>query len=100
MEISVYSGGRTRYLGATMRLFLMIVGAFAAIVCNERRADAQNYPWCAEGSYKAGGTNCGFVTLQQCLDTVRGGAEFCGPNPMYQRPPGPRLVRHPSHRPH
>jgi hypothetical protein len=25
-----------------MRFFLMIVGAFAAIVCNERRADAQN----------------------------------------------------------
>ena len=43
-----------------MRLFLMIVGAFAAIICNERRADAQNYPWCAEGSYKSGGTNCGF----------------------------------------
>jgi hypothetical protein len=81
-----------------MRLFLMIVGAF--VVCNERRADAQNYPWWAEGSYKAGGTNCGFVTLQQCLDTVRGSAEFCGPNPVYQRPPGPRLVRHPSHRPH
>jgi hypothetical protein len=32
----------------------MIVGAFAAIVCSERRADAQNYPWCADGNYKGG----------------------------------------------
>ena len=60
----------------------MIVGTFAAIVCNEGRADAQNYPWCAEGSYKGGGTNCGFVTLQQCMETVRGG----GPSSAGQIP--------------
>ena len=88
-------------LGATVRLLLMIVGAFAVMVCNERAGDAQNYPWCAEGSYKGGGTNCGFVTLQQCMDTVRGGAEFCEPNSMYQPPPGPHeLIRHPRHCPH
>jgi hypothetical protein len=88
-------------LGATVRLLLMIVGSFAVMVCNERAAYAQNYPWCAEGSYKGGATNCGFVTLQQCMDTVRGGAEFCEPNSMYQPPPGPHeLVRHPRRRPH
>jgi hypothetical protein len=40
--------------GRPLRFFLMIVGAFAAIVCSERRADAQNYPWCADGNYKGG----------------------------------------------
>ena len=88
-------------LGATVRLLLMIVGGFAVMVCTEGPADAQNYPWCATGSYKGGGTNCGFVTLQQCMDTVKGGAEFCEPNTMYQPPPRPHeLVRHPRHRPH
>ena len=81
-----------------MRFFLMIVGAFAAIVCNQRAADAQNYPWCAEGSYKAGGTNCGFVTLQQCLDTVRASGGSCGPNLQYQSAPGPHSLTRQSRR--
>jgi Protein of unknown function (DUF3551) len=55
-----------------MRLLLIIVGAFAAIVCFEKPAEAQSYPWCADGNYKGGATNCGFATFQHCLDTVRG----------------------------
>jgi hypothetical protein len=84
-----------------MRLLLLMWGIGVCVVGSGTRAEAQNYPWCAQGSYKGGGTNCGFVTLQQCMDTVRGGAEFCGANPMYQPPPGPHeLVRHPRHRAH
>jgi hypothetical protein len=30
-----------------MRILLIIVGAFAASVCIEKPAEAQNYPWCA-----------------------------------------------------
>ena len=30
-----------------MRLLLIIVGVFAAIVCIEKPAEAQDYPWCA-----------------------------------------------------
>jgi hypothetical protein len=87
--------------GRPLRFFLMIVGAFAAIVCSERRADAQNYPWCADGNYKGGATNCGFVTFQQCLDTVRGSGGSCGPTPMYQPSAGPHtLARHPRHHAH
>ena len=57
MEISVYSGGRPPSLGATIRFFLMIVGTFAAIVCNEGRADAQNYPYASTmlGNRERGG---------------------------------------------
>lgn len=30
-----------------MRLSLFILGVFAAVVCFEKPAAAQNYPWCA-----------------------------------------------------
>ena len=30
-----------------MRLLLFILGVFAAVVCFEKPAAAQNYPWCA-----------------------------------------------------
>jgi hypothetical protein len=86
-----------------MRLLLIIVGAFAAIVCIERPAEARDYPWCAYYNFRHGGgaTNCGWETFEQCLATVRGIGGSCGPNPMYQPPPGPHeLVRHPRHRPH
>ena len=81
-----------------MKLFLIIVGALAAILCIEKPAEARDYPWCAEGNYKGGATNCGFVTLQQCMDTVRGSGGSCGPNPMYQPPSEPQAFpRRPRH---
>jgi Protein of unknown function (DUF3551) len=45
-------------------------------------ADAQNYPWCAQGG--DGGTNCGFVSYEQCRATSR----WCNQNPLYQPPTG------------
>jgi hypothetical protein len=79
-----------------MRISLFVLGVFAAIVCIERPAEARDYPWCADGNYKGGATNCGFVTFQQCLDTVRGSGGSCGPNPMYQPTPGLYAVtKHP-----
>lgn len=59
-------------------------------------APAQNYPWCAEyggGGEDFGGTNCGFVTLKQCMETVSGIGGFCVPNPMYQPPEQPSRPR-------
>jgi hypothetical protein len=39
---------------AAMRLLLIIVGAFAAIVCIEKPAEADNgRQWCADGVTKA-----------------------------------------------
>ena len=61
-----------------MRILLFIAGVFAAILCIEKPAEAQNYPWCAEyGGTPSGPTNCGFVTFQQCLDTISGIGGFC-----------------------
>jgi len=68
-----------------MRLLLIIVGAFAAFVWIEKPAEARDYPWCAYYNFQHGGaTNCGWVTFEQCLATVRGIGGSCGPNPMYQ----------------
>ena len=35
-----------------------------------------------------GGTNCGFLTIEQCRATVSGGSSFCVPNQFYN-PHGP-----------
>ena len=79
-----------------MRLLLIIVGAFAAIVCIEKPAEAQNGGWCAEYNMGGGATNCGFATFQQCMAAVSGVGGSCGPNPMYQPAPGPYpSTRHP-----
>lgn len=49
-------------------------------------AAADPYRWCADYEASFGGTNCGFVTLQQCLDTVSGIGGFCRPNLFYTGP--------------
>ena len=76
-----------------MRLLLFVTGVFVAILCIGKPAEAQNYPWCAQyGPTPSAPTNCGFVTFQQCLDTISGIGGFCVRNNLYQPPPGP----HPS----
>jgi hypothetical protein len=84
-----------------MRIFLFILGVFAAVVCFEKPAAADG-PWCVEydgGGDGGGARNCGFQTYQQCLATATGAGASCGPNPMYQGVSGPapsRCVRHHS----
>ena len=46
-------------------------------------AAAAEYPWCAQYSGRSGGRNCGFVSFNQCLETVRGMGGFCEPNQFY-----------------
>jgi Protein of unknown function (DUF3551) len=74
-----------------MRLWLFILGVFAAILCVEEPAYAQNGAWCAYYDFKGGATNCGFATFQQCLATVSGIGGSCGPNPQSQPSRGPYL---------
>jgi Protein of unknown function (DUF3551) len=50
-------------------------------------ASADPYRWCAVyGGRDGGGTNCGFVTLQQCQATVSGIGGFCAENSFYTGP--------------
>jgi hypothetical protein len=72
-----------------MKLLLFILGMCVGIACTENPAQAQNYPWCAIYGTGFEGTNCGFTTFQQCLNTVSGIGGFCEPNTQYQPPPGP-----------
>jgi hypothetical protein len=58
-------------------------------------AHAQNYPWCAQRG--DGGTNCGFVTYEQCMAKQ---GSWCYRNPMYQPSagePGSRRTPRESH---
>jgi hypothetical protein len=74
---------------AAAKLSLFIVGMVAGATSASIRAEAQNYPWCAEYSGDSGGAmNCGFVSYDQCMLTVRGMGGFCVVNTQYH-PPGP-----------
>ncbi len=59
-------------------------------------AKAQNYPWCAiySGGAVGGGTNCGFVSYEQCMATARGLGSFCYRNTQYMPPSGPHPGRY------
>ena len=50
-------------------------------------AHADPYRWCAQYGGSAGGaSNCGFVTFQQCLETLSGMGGFCVRNQFYTGP--------------
>src|SRR5436190_11222957 len=72
-----------------MRRLLFMLGICVVPLSIGMRAEAQNYPWCAYYSGRSGGTNCGFMTFQQCMDTARGLGSNCQPNTQYRPPPGP-----------
>jgi len=78
--------------GAIFGLALLSAGAMA------RPAHADPYKWCAEyGGFRGGGgTNCYFVTLQQCRAAISGVGGFCRPNTFYTGPEGDGRS---SHRP-
>jgi hypothetical protein len=48
-------------------------------------ATADPYPWCAAYG-TPGGTNCGFLTIEQCRATLSGNGGFCEPNQFYTGP--------------
>jgi len=80
-----------------MRILLFILAIFVVSAAIGTRAEAQNYPWCALYSGPGGGTNCGFTSFEQCMDTLRGIGGFCNQNPQYNPPAGqsaPRARKH------
>ena len=68
-----------------MKVWFATVGILAAASAFATRAEAQNYPWCANygSAFGDGGTNCGFTTLQQCMATVSGIGGSCDRNTQY-----------------
>ena len=68
----------------TMRLVstaaLLALGASASI----DRVQADPYRWCAQyGNSDDTGTNCYFLTLEQCRAAVSGNGGLCVPNNFY-----------------
>jgi Protein of unknown function (DUF3551) len=59
-----------------MRIFFFVVSAVIAAQVLTTPASAIEYPWCR--SSVDGGTNCGFVSREQC-----GGGPYCYQNPFY-----------------
>ncbi len=74
-----------------MKFLLILSGIYVALLSMGTGAEAQNYPWCAIYSEGAagGGTNCGFITFEQCMETAFGLGSFCYRNTQYVPPPGP-----------
>ena len=63
-----------------MRLAIV---AFAALIAGSLTDDAKAdpYRWCAEyGGGRGGGTNCYFMTIDQCRAAISGNGGFCRPN--------------------
>ena len=88
---------------------ILLTSGFAAAVIGAATigavapAQAQNYPWCAYYGMgeDGGGTNCGFVSYEQCMTTLSGLGGFCTPNNQYRSPAGssgPHRARAHSHK--
>jgi hypothetical protein len=57
-------------------------------------AAAVDYPWCARYGNSHGGSNCGFVSWEQCQMALSGNGGSCVINGFYVAA-APREVRHP-----
>ena len=70
-----------------MRIALAaLVLALAGMACDTAKADP--YRWCAEMGSDRGGTNCWFMTLEQCRWAISGmNTAFCRPNAFYDGTP-------------
>jgi len=77
-------------------VFKVLVGlaipAGFAISLSFSPAVADPYPWCAVYG-TPGGTNCGFLTIEQCRATISGMGGFCEPNQFYTGPDAQSLSR-------
>ena len=85
--------------GFNLALFTAV--GIAAMAALASPAAAIEYPWCAQYSgMGGGGRNCGFSTIEQCMDTVRGMGGFCEQNLFYTGPaerPARRARRRQEH---
>ena len=86
-----------RLVSAAAFATLLALGALAPI----DRAQADPYRWCAQyGNSDDTGTNCYFLTLEQCRAAVSGNGGLCVPNNFYNgaavttSEDGPRRSRH------
>jgi len=70
-----------------MRILLFMLAGSVMAAGIAAPAAAQNYPWC-EFIGSPGGTNCGFISFEQCMESARGNGGSCRQNTQYTPPPG------------
>ena len=71
----------------------LAITAFAILVASSLtgEAKADPYRWCAEyGGGRGGGTNCYFMTIEQCRAAISGNGGFCRQNGFYTGDDKPR----------
>jgi Protein of unknown function (DUF3551) len=62
----------------------ILAATVASAFVGAQTASADPYKWCAVGTgVGGGGTNCGYMTYEQCLASTRGSGGFCQPNAFY-----------------
>ena len=71
---------RMRHTG----ILTAVIVVAALVLVTVGAASADPYKWCAVDS-SGGGTNCGFVTVEQCRATVSGQGGFCEPKQVLPR---------------
>jgi hypothetical protein len=81
---------------SAMRIVLFMLAIFTVTAGIGTRAQAQNYPWCADYA-GFGSQNCGFTTIQQCQAALSGNGGFCNANTQYVSPAAPPVSRARSH---
>jgi hypothetical protein len=71
-----------------VRLILFTLAVVTAASAVMPAAQADPYKWCAQygGGRGGGGRNCGFVTYEQCMQTIQGMGGFCERNAFYTGP--------------
>jgi Protein of unknown function (DUF3551) len=79
--ITVVGGAVAWQLSSRAKQFgvlTIVVVAAALMLFTVGAVSADPYKWCAVDS-SSGGTNCGFVTIEQCRATISGQGGFCEP---------------------
>lgn len=77
-----------RIAGKVVGVAGALAGALLLVSATPQQAKADPYRWCAiYGGESGGGTNCGFVTLEQCRATIMGMGGSCEPNQFYDGKP-------------
>jgi hypothetical protein len=77
--------------GTMVLATFLLMAALAPSAARAYEKPYDPYPWCAEywGDRGGGGTNCGFLTLEQCRAAVSGVGGYCEPNQFYNPHPSP-----------
>jgi hypothetical protein len=67
------------------RLLAALLFASPLVASVPHSAEAEIYrPWCAQYyGFGGGGTNCGFISYEQCMMTAFGAGAWCVQNPWY-----------------